>query len=334
MSHIDRSEEQDDTHPDHRDWIETNFTGADLDLATPGSGALTSVHQSCPDDMDPLAELPAGVENLSPDQQLAALVDTYQLDVVVGQGLMMASLGTMPENRAEWRILEQVVDDTVIAIAENDLSDLKDRETLSEQMDQHFFERLQAYQLREAQLHWACQALGWPSEWVVLFMRRNGAISYDHGPNRPAERPELQKRLRAVIHGETEMMPETDEEQEPALIGAFTPCPPELNPLEGLPAGIKTAPVAEQVAAIDQLYRPMLDQIAALEELSSGKQTERSEAMKEYIREAIDISDDGYEGVMRGLMIGLAAREREMHWATDALGLEYGSVLLYLLRKS
>lgn len=298
---------------DNRLWIEATYAGHEtLDLALHASGALLGGHGSCPEELDPLIDLPHDIESRHPQLQLDELEAVYGAEVMHGLGLHLISF-ERAEEPWQWRLQEAT---------ERRVAEERARQG-DVDLDTIIIRQLRLYDAREAQFHWACEALGWPGEWALAYLRHSGSARFDYGPpHRTGEKtPE-------------DPYPAADPELEMALRKRHGPCPDSVEPLRELDARASTKSCEEQLAMLERRFGPWARRRAAIEEFLAGEDTSRADELAEQLRREIKEKDISSAEAMRGILRESVRLEALICWTAQALGLEPSSVVNYLGRRA
>lgn len=294
---------------EHLEWIRANF-GTDRQLA-PGfftSGSLTVEHGPCPDEVNPLVDLPHEIDELEPEEQLEALDAAYGRDVIRGLGLQLVIFSTA-EEAWQWRLRETV---------ERELAEERQRQS-DVDLVTLAMRQWELYRAREAQLHWACQRLGWPSDWTLAYLRMRGAERFDYGPcRRMSEKP-----------SETPF-PQPDPEREVELWQQHGLCPEDVDPLIDLPERIGEMSRSEQLVEIEKAYGDLAERMVAFEDFISGSDTELARSFAEELRAAQEERLESSSEALKHLMRLAQAREAQLVWAAQALGFAPSALIAYL----
>jgi hypothetical protein len=307
-----------DHFADHRTWIAETWAGhPTLDPSLLASGALLSGHGPGPAELDPLVDLSFDIESTDQQCQLDELESVYGDEVMHGLGLHLISLGRA-EEPWQWRLQEATEQKIAAEQARQRCSGNGDVD-----FDTLILLQLRLYDAREAQLHWACEALGWPSEWALAYLRHSGSVRFDYGP--PA---------RVSMQVEEDPYPAPDPELEMALWKRHGLCPDAVDPLRELDALIQQRSRNEQLAAIERRYRPWALRRAAIEEFLAGEDTEAASELAEYLRHQVDEGGHTSASAMRGVLCESVRLEAMIVWSAQALGLEASSLITYLTRRA
>lgn len=294
-------------------WIAETWSGdAVLDPALFASGTLLAGHGPCPEELDPLVDLPFDVESLAHQAQLDAIETVYGAEVMHGLGLQLISLGRA-EEPWQWRLQEKT--EEKIAAETRRQGDV-DFDTL-------ILLQLRLYDAREAQLHWACEELGWPGEWVLGYLRRMGSERFDYGPPHRVDR-----------QVDPDPFPPCDPDLEMELWNRHGLCPETVDPLRELDALITHRSRAEQLAEIERRYSPWARRRAAIEEFLAGEDTERSYELAEQLREMVDEFGISSAQAMRRVFRESSRLEAQIVWTAQALGIEASRLVTYLTRRA
>lgn len=293
-------------------WIVETWAGdAVLDPSLFSSGVLLGGHGACPEEVDPLVDLPHAVEALPHQAQLDAIEAVYGAEIMHGLGLQLISLARA-EFPWQWRLQEKT--EEKIAAEVRRRGDI-DFDTL-------ILLQLRLYGAREAQLHWACEALGWPGGWVLGYLHHSGSERFDYGPSHRSRR-----------QVEVGAFPPCDPDLEKELWSRHGLCPETVEPLRGLDALISRRSRAEQLAELERRYRPWARRRAAIEEFLAGEETERGVELADQLREMVRECGISSADAMRRVFRESSRLEAQIVWAAQALGLEASSLVTYLNRR-
>jgi len=293
-----------------RIWIANQSYGADQHWPplTEDEPTLLAEHGPCPDDSDPLAELPDGIETAGPDAQLVELFRVYGADVARGRGLTLAMLKTA-ENAGEWGlrgVAERMIERRMRA------SESDDPEAIAAEL-------FSEYRAREAELHWACEKLGWPSEWVLESIR--ASVEKRYSDLAPGDQLAGHPDLSAV-----------DLEREANLAAVHGEPPEGLNALIDLPDGIATATVDEQLQALNVAYGNLAREMAAFDELDEASfESDLANDLRLRLHIEAERSNESYEEATMRWMRLRQAEERHLYWACRELELPASAVISYLV---
>jgi hypothetical protein len=264
---------------------------------------LTELHPTVPAGVDPLLELPAGVNQQSFSEQLQALQEVYEDDVMRGLGLILIIMQSA-ESRWQWRLREA----TELWVRQ--LGHEREFESL-------VLRHLDDYLTREKQLVWALRALDIPSDMGLDYLRAQGSKAYDFGGCGPGILTPDQTEWPEVI-------PDLLYEQE--LAERHGRCPKWFDPShQGIvePAGLAPEARMELLASI---YGPAIDRATALEEMLARVDSIRSRVLIDELRakraEGAPVSE-----LLRQEMAEVIELEGHCYWTACYLGLTPGQAL-------
>ena len=252
--------------------------------------------------------LPDDMEKRSFPEQLELLTVAYGGALHYSQGLTLLATGTA-----------QDYGENILALrAQRFIQQLAAEEEMEAEA---VFERvLEITRELEAEFHWTCHKLGWPSDWVREAMLR--------AAHRLAESA-------GALEGGQGVLPSPDLEYEATMDEIHGPPPEGVDPLLDLPEGIKLASRDDQLAALGEAYGGLIRDMLAEDELSSGK-LDGAEARRVQAKLAAEAERVGEADDTPALHRWLTLRQAEdaqLHWAARALGMPTSSVISYLKRR-
>jgi len=271
------------------EWIRSHFESINPALARPDAeGSLTQLHGSCPKGVDPLEGLDPQIVSATSQQQLDNFAEVYGKAVLEGYGLTLNAMGTATTPKQK----------RIAALVKDKIGDAAESPLEKEDLDPQTVELLKEYEKSEARLHWACQQLNWPSEWVVEYLRERESEELA-GPD-PDQAPN------------NEPMPMMTPEL--ALI--------DIPNAEQLLEATET----ERLAALNQAYGKDIKEALTLNELLSQALTdhvsERAANLAQEIKEQSEQSDESVHDILRVRYQSTASRQYQIRWAARALGLD------------
>lgn len=276
---------------------------------------MLSEHGDVPEGVEALLDLKPGVRDASPEEQLRELVRCYGASVALGHGLTLSMLDSA-ENEGEERLRQA---------AELEIEHHM-RRTGETDPEQAAMTMLTDYRTREAQLHWACQELGWPSDWVVELMRRMAEQRYaglqDH-PTTPDKTTFKSDQLNTLL-------PAVDLEREADLAETHGDPPEGLNPLVDLPEGIEDAPLEEQLRALEANYAELAREMVAFDQIVDDYDSDLANDLRLRLAIEAERSGEKYEDALMRWMRLRQAEEAQLVWACRELELPASSVISYL----
>lgn len=255
---------------------------------------------------DPMLDLPDDVAERDPGEQLACLVRAYGREIGQGYGLALMASKTA-QGDGERRLALHAQRRVQQTMRQLEITD--EAEALEVMM--------RIYRAREAQMHWACCRLGWPSDWVletiratVLRRAEESGPMPDQGPDFPSPDPEYDADLEE-IHG---------------------PPPPGFDPLADLPEGIAEWDFADQLDALEEAYRDLARAMLAQEEMAEGHNDGRfaREVLAQLEEEAIRAGEEDETAALYRWQRLRSAEEAQLHWAAQELEISTSALIGYL----
>jgi len=265
--------------------------------------ALTDVHPSCPPEVNPLLDLPAGVAEMSFKEKMNYLQQSYEQDIMRVLGLTLVIL-QIAESNWQWRLRER----TELWI-----------ESFTGDFEENAIFLIQDALVGEAHMCWAAEALNIPPPMALEEIRKRGAKSYDFGGSG-----------RNLLQPATEDGAVEDPELEQLLAKRHGECPPWFDPSHGGALRQEFLTSEQSLDLLAEVYAPDIEYVLGLEEILARVDSVRARSVLEQLRrKSPGISD---AALLKDALHEAVAREAEFCWTASYLGLKSSLAINFVQR--